>query len=58
MNDPTRVIAWDMYFASVNSMSFHPGATRDGAVPPSVRECAEIADQMLAERDKRFKEKE
>ena len=49
-----RSVAWDIYFASVNSMSYHPGATRDGAVPKSVKECAAIADEMLKERDMRF----
>lgn len=52
--DPTRMIAWDVYFASVTSLTFHPGSTRDGRVPPTVKECAAVADQMLAERDRRF----
>jgi hypothetical protein len=48
-----RASAWDMYASAVLSMSLHPGTTRDKAVPRTPEQIAEIADQLLAERDKR-----
>lgn len=49
-----RRAAWDMFASSALGMSMHPGTTRDAARPLTASQCADIADQMLEERDKRF----
>jgi hypothetical protein len=49
-----RMIAWDMYYSGIMSMSLHPGTTRDKAIVRTPEEAALIADAMLKERDNRF----
>lgn len=45
--------AWDNYFAEVTGWTHHPGYYRENATKPTLEECADIADQMLAIRRKR-----
>lgn len=47
------MVAWDMYFSAVVSMSLHPGTSRENAVKRSLKECAVIADEMFQERSER-----
>lgn len=54
-----RAVAWDMYASSILSMSLHPRAlecSKCGSVSQtkSMAEVAAMADEMLAERDKRL----
>ena len=55
-----RRLAWDTYFATLSGFQQHPGVGIDkgyGIIPKlSIEECANLADEMLKERDKRFKE--
>ena len=50
-----RAAAWDMYASAALGMSMHPGTTRDKARPLTVAEVCDIADTMMRERDRRFK---
>lgn len=44
---------WDLYFSTLCSWHLHPGYLREGAVKPTLEECADIADEMLKIRDER-----
>lgn len=46
-----RMLAWDMYFAGVAGIQYHPGNPPDKRM--TLAELGEIVDQMLIERDKR-----
>lgn len=41
-------IAWDMYFASVLGLQFHPANPPESRMSPE--ECAQVADAALYER--------
>lgn len=43
---------WDLYFAQLAAWRLHPGYQREGAKVPSFSEIAEMADEMLKEREK------
>jgi len=38
---------WNLYFASLVSMSLHPGYLRPDTEKPTLHELAQLADQML-----------
>ena len=42
-----EVMIFDLYFASIRSMQFHPGAGTRGHQRLSAQECAEAAMEML-----------
>jgi len=46
--DAGEIAAFDIYFASIRSMQFHPGAGTREHVRLTARECAEAAREMLA----------
>lgn len=45
---------WDMFFSEVAGWSIHPGFNRENAKQPTLEECAEMADEMMALRRKRL----
>lgn len=49
-----RMAAWDMYASGILSMSLHPGTTRDKQTKMTIEEVANLADELLGERDRRF----
>lgn len=49
-----RQAAWDMYVAAILGMAYHPGTTRDAAVRRPPQEIANLADEMMEQRDQRF----
>jgi hypothetical protein len=47
-------IAFDMYFASITSMQFHPGAGTKEHRKLSIEECKDMATQMIEARRAAF----
>jgi hypothetical protein len=45
---------WDIYFASCCGWILHPGYNREGTVRATIKDAADIADQMLEERNNRW----
>ena len=42
---------WDLYFATIVGMQLHPGYARENVKSRSLRECAELATDMMEVRD-------
>ena len=38
---------WEIYFASLVAMTWHPGYSREDTKKPSIQECAAVADEMM-----------
>lgn len=47
-----KMLAWDMFFAGVAGIQYHPGNPRENRL--SLTELACIVDDMLTEREKRW----
>lgn len=45
---------WDVYFASLAGWLLHPGYQRPGTAIPTIEDVAELADQMMEERNGRM----
>lgn len=56
--NPADLVAFDVYFASVTSMQFHPGAGTKEHRRLSIEECRDIALQMLAMRNQLIQSKD
>lgn len=54
--DMEEKVAFDMYFASITSMQYHPGAGTKDHRQLSIAECSDIALLMLQQRRKALKE--
>lgn len=44
---------WDVYFATLVGMILHPGYQREGTQKLTIEDCAKLADQMYALREKK-----
>ena len=42
---------FDIYFSSLVAFTLHPGYEREGTERPTIKQCAELAQQMLEERE-------
>jgi len=47
-----EIVAFDMYFASISSMQYHPGAGTKEHKRLTVTECKDYALEMIRERRK------
>jgi hypothetical protein len=47
-----RMLAWDMFFAGVAGIQYHPGNPPDQRM--SLSDLADLVDLMLIEREKRW----
>jgi hypothetical protein len=56
MLSPDEKVAFDVYFASVTSMQYHPGAGTKDHARLSLEECRDVAAQMIALRRKEIEE--
>ena len=56
MLSPDEKVAFDVYFASVTSMQYHPGAGTKDHARLSLEECLDVAAQMIALRRKVIEE--
>ena len=46
------ISVFDMYFASLVSITLHPGYNRENATQPTLEDCAEMASEMIEVREK------